>query len=172
MIVKYSQIIHSPVVELKNQSRLGVTSDLVIQKSDLTIKGAIVRTGLFGLIKKAAAESDIVELNRSAVILNSNDSLVNISEVERIKEALNEKLYGINQSVKTKSGKLIGQVYDYTIDNATCAIQKFYVKSFLSERIIPVSAVTEIKGKRITIRDDFKILPAAEPARALKPETV
>ena len=170
MIIKYSQIIHSPVIELKDQTRLGFASDLVIQKSDLSVKGVIVRTGLFGVVKKAAAESDIVELNRAAVILNDDNSLVNISELERIKESLREKLCGINQSVRTKSGKMIGRVYDYAIDNSTNAIQKFYVKSLFSDRIIPVSAVTEIKGKHIIIRDDFEIATALEPAKALKPE--
>jgi len=96
---------------------------------------------------------------------------INISELERVKEALRERLYGVNQSVKTKSGKSIGRVYDYTIDSSTNAIQKLYIKSLLDDRIIPISAVTEIKGKRITIRDDFEIATVPEPAKALKPET-
>lgn len=168
MIIKYSQVIHSPVVELKNQTRLGIASDLVIQKSDLSIKGVIIRTGLFGLVKKAAAENDVVEFNRDAVILNNENSIASLSELERIREALREKLCGIHQRVRTKSGKLIGTVDDYTINNITCAIQKFYVKSWLSDRIIPVNAVIEIKDKRITIRDDFEVVTTPEPA--LKPE--
>lgn len=164
MIVKYSQVIHSPVLELKSQTQLGVATDLVIQKSDLTIKAAVVKVGLFLLSTRVATNTDIVELNSGSVILRDDDSLVTLAESERIREAIKDKMYGINQSVRTKSGKSLGKVYDYTIDNATCAIQKFYVKSLLDDRIISVSSITKFEGKRITVKDDFELITAAGPA--------
>ena len=168
MIVKYSQIIHSPVVEMKSQSNLGVASDLVIQKSDLTVKAVVVKCGFFNLLTRVAAASDIVELNSGSVILNDDDSIITLSEATRIREAIHEKMHGIGQSVRTKSGKSLGQVYDYIIDNATCAIQKLYVKSLLTDRIIPVSAIINFEGKRITVKDDFEVI--AEPKPEFKPE--
>lgn len=168
MIIKYSQVIHSPVVEMKSQSNLGIASDLVIQKSDLTIKAVVVKCGFFNLLTRVAAASDIVELNSGSVILNDDNSITTLSEATRIREAIHEKMHGIGQSVRTKSGKALGQVYDYVIDNATGAIQKLYVRSFLSDRIIPISAIVKFEGKKITIKDDFEVI--AEPTPEFKPE--
>lgn len=164
MIVKYSQIIHSPVLELKGQTRLGVATDLVIQKSDLSIKAVIVKNGLLNVNTKVATSADIVELNSGSVIVRDDNSLTSLAEAERIREAIKDKMHGIGQRVKTKSGKNIGKVYDYTIDNSTSAIQKFYVKSILDERIIAVSSVTKFEGKQITVKDDFELITAAGPA--------
>lgn len=168
MIIKYSQIIHSPVLELRGQTRLGVATDLVIQKSDLIIKAVIVKNGLFNINTKVATNTDIVELNSGSVILRDDDSLVTLAYAERIREAIADKMYGIGQSVKTKSGKYIGKVYDYTIDNATCSIQKLFAKSLLDDRIISVSSITKFEGKNITVKDDFELITAAGPA--FKPE--
>lgn len=168
MIVRYSQVIHSPVVEMKSQTNLGLAFDLVIQKSDLTIKAVIIKCGFFNLMTRVATASDIVELNSGSVILNDDNSITTLAEATRIREAIHDKMYGVGQSVKTKSGKMLGRVCDYTIDNATCAIQKLYVKSLLSDRIIPVSAILDFQGKRITVKDDFEIV--AEPAPEFKPE--
>ena len=168
MIVKYSQIIHSPVLELKGQTRLGVAADLVIQKSDLSIKAVVVKNGLLNVNTRVATNTDIVELNSGSVIVRDEDSLVSFSEAERVREAISDKMSGINQRVRTKSGKNIGKVYDYTIDNSTCSIQKFYVKSILDERIISVSSVTKFEGKQITVKDDFELITAA--GTAFKPE--
>jgi sporulation protein YlmC with PRC-barrel domain len=164
MIVKYSQIIHSPVLELKGQTRLGIVADLVIQKSDLTIKAVIVKNGLLNVNTRIATNADIIELNSGSVILRDDDSLVTFSEAERVKEAIKDKMYGVSQKVRTKSGKSIGRVYDYTIDNATCAIQKFYVKSLLDDRIISVGSIIKFEGKNITVKDDFELITAAGPA--------
>lgn len=168
MIIRYTQVIHSPVVELKSQTNLGIVSDLVIQKSDLTIKAVIVKNGLFHLQTRVASASDIVELNSGSVILNDDNSLTALSETTRIKEAINEKMHGIRQKVSTKSGKMLGHVYDYTIDNATSSIQKLYIKSLLTDRIIPVSAIIKFEGKKITVQDDFEMI--IEPKPEFKPE--
>ena len=168
MIIKYSQIIHSPVVELKDQTNLGLASDLVIQKSDLTIKAVIIKCGFFSLLTRVAVASDIVELNSGSVILNDENSITTLSGATRINEAIREKMYGLNQYVGTKSGKALGQVYDYTIDNSTGAIQKLYLKSLMTDRIIPASAIIKFDGKKITIEDDFEIITELKPE--FKPE--
>lgn len=169
MIVQYSQIVHSPVLELKNQTKLGTAQDLVIQKSDLSIKAVIIKSSLFNLTTRVATSADIVELNSGSVIVRDDDSLVSLSEAERVKEALADKMCGISQKVKTKSGKSIGKVYDYTLDSTTFALQKIYVKSILDERIISVSSIIKFEGKNIVVKDDFELITAG--GTAFQPET-
>lgn len=162
MIIKYSQIIHSPVMEMKNQTKLGEAVDLVIQKSDLSIKAVVVKNGLFNIATRIATNNDVVELNNGSVILNNDDSLVLLSDALRVKEAIHDKMFGVGQSVKTKTGKFLGRVCDYTIDNATGAIQKLFVKSLFADRVIPVSMIVKFEGKRITVKDDFEIISATD----------
>lgn len=170
MIVKYTQIVHSPVYEIRAQQNLGNVLDLVIQKSDLSIKAAVVRTGPFFFSpKKVVGMTDIVEFSGNAVIVQDEDSAVPIKESIRIAEAIADRMYGVGQIVVTKSGKLIGRVYDYTFHNETGIIEKFYVKSLIHDRIISRTAVVKLDRKRMTIEDDFEMIktPAMEVSKCV-----
>ena len=76
----------------------------------------------------------------------------------RIKQAIDQGLSGIGQKVVTKSGKKIGKVFDYLISVNDLSITKLYVKNMMSERIIPITAVNEIKGNIIIINDDYDMV--------------
>lgn len=108
--------------------------------------------------------NDIVEFANNAVIINDEDNAVPIKESLRVADAIKDKMYGIGQIVYTKSGKLVGRVYDYTFHNETGIIEKFYVKGILSDRIISRTAIVKLEGKRMTIEDDFEVIktPAME----------
>lgn len=164
MIVRYTQIIHSPVFELRAQQTLGRVLDIVIQKSDLSVKAVIVREGpFFFSAKKSVSMTDITEFSSSAVLVNDENSAVPIKESIRVAEAIRDNMFGIGQIVVTKSGKVVGRVYDYTFHNESGIIEKFYVKSMLSDRIISRTAVLKLDGKRMTIEDDFEVIKSADP---------
>jgi len=164
MILKYSQIIGKPVMELRAQSYLGQVSDISLTKSNMKIASMIVREVFFWPAKKAITESDIVEITIDAVIINSENDLSLIRELPRVQESLLTGFSGIGQKVVTKSKKYIGKVYDYTFDSDSKFMINLYVRSTFSERIISRAAITDTKHNRIIIEDDFEVIKDTEIA--------
>jgi uncharacterized protein YrrD len=161
MIIKYSQIIHSPVVEIKNQSRLGIVEEIILRKSNLNILAAVVRIYPILPIRKVITSDDIVEIAKEAVIVQSEDSISDIKENVRIAEALKGNAKGVGQKVVTKSGKYLGRVFDYTVESTACALVSIYVKYLISVRIISRAAIVDFDKDKIVVEDDFETIKAS-----------
>jgi len=162
MIVLYSQIKNSSLLSLDEQKNLGQVFDLVLQKSDMSIKGFLARTNSLLPTKKTVSKADIIEISNNAVVVRDDSALVDLDELPQIKQAIKSKLVGINQKVVTKSGKKIGNVYDYTIDSQSMLLTSIYIKSMFSDRIISRTAIISLEGKKITIDDDFEVIKNAQ----------
>lgn len=156
MITRYSQIMHSPVVTLSEQQILGSVSDIVLNKSDFSIKAFIIKTMPIIPIKKVVSFSDTSEIASNAVLVQNENAISEMKDFIRVHESLRSGAHGIGQRVFTKSKKFIGIVYDYTIHAETGKIFKLYVKTWLTDRIIGTEAIYEMKGKKIFIKDDFE----------------
>lgn len=171
MMSLYSKIINSPVVELKTQTQIGVVDDLIIHKTKLEVYGIILKRTSFLNFKETEVISgtDILEMNSQAVVVNNYDAVIPLSESIRLKEAINQKYYGIYQRIVSKKGKNIGLVYDYLVDSSTQKITKFYCRTFLSEKIISSNSVIDMEGKKIIIKDEFETKKIIDPAVETSP---
>lgn len=162
MILKYSQIVGKPVMELRDQSYLGRVADVVLTKSNFKIASLIVKEVFFWPARKAVVESDISEITLEAVIINKEDDLSLIKELPRVKESLENGFSGIGHRVYNKSKKFVGRIYDYTFDSESRFLFKLYVKSVISERIIARTAIVEVKHNKVIIEDDFEAIKDTE----------
>jgi uncharacterized protein YrrD len=160
MLVPYSKIIGSNIIELKTQTLVGSASDIVFQKSNLSIEAILLKGGLFNGKTKAISAKDILEITSKsvAVLVNDADSVIELSEMIRVKEAYQRGFHGVGQKVVTKSGKEIGRVYDFLVTSEDLVVQKIYVKSLINERIISTENVISFENsKKIIIKDDFGV---------------
>lgn len=159
MIIPYTKLVGLSVFELKTQTKLGFVLDVIIKKSDISVYGLVVKTSLLPFSKmKVVTETDILEIGNEGVIVQDEEAIADLDETVRLKEAYHHKLRGINQHVKTKSGKNLGKVFDYLVRANDLSITRIYIKNLVSERIIPASAITEINGKHITVNNDYDLV--------------
>lgn len=166
MLSLYSKVINCPVIELKTQTQIGVVDDLVLHKTKLEVHAVTLKkSSLFDFNEaQVVINTDIVEINSKAVIVNNPDSIVPLSEAIRIKEAIDDKYYGIYQKVVSTKGKTIGMVYDYLVDSSSQKIVKIYCRTLFNEKIIPSSSVIKMEGKKIFIKDDYELERITSPA--------
>jgi uncharacterized protein YrrD len=158
MLINYSKIIDSNIIELKTGNLVGSVSDLVFQKSNLSVEGIIIKGGLLNRKIKAVSSKDVVQISNKpvAVLVNDTDSVIELDEMVRVKDAFRKGFHGVGQKVVTKSGKDIGKVYDFLVTSEDLVVQKIYVKSLISERIISTDNVISFENsKKIIIKDDF-----------------
>jgi len=171
MMSLYSKIINSPVVELKTQTQIGVVDDLIIHKTKLEVYGVILKKTSFLNFNeiKVISGTDILEMNSQAVVVNNNDAIIPLSEAIRLKDAIDQKYYGIYQRIVSKKGKNIGLVYDYLVDSTTQNITKLYCRTLLNEKIIPVHSVIKMEGKKIIIKDELETKQIVDQAVETSP---
>lgn len=158
MIVSYSQIVGSQVLAINEQRTVGKIADLVLQKSDLKVKAALLHKSFFFNKQLVITYDDVVEYDKSALVIQSEDNIVDTSEVVSIIQAIKSKLTGTGQKVFTKSKKFVGTAYDYTIESSNGLIYSIYVKHMLSDRIISRSCIIELKDNCFIIEDDFELV--------------
>lgn len=165
MLVPYSKIIGSRIVELKTQTEIGEVFELIIQKNDISIAGIIPKSqSVWPKNTFVISSNDITEITSGVAIVNDEDSIVPIDEAVRLKKQIKEGYLGVGQKIYTKSGKYIGKVFDYIVNGETLTITKFYAKYFFVEKIIPFSSIISIKKNIIIIKDDFEFVKIASPA--------
>lgn len=163
MLINYSKIINSNIVEIKTQSKLGQISDLIIQKTGLKISGMTLKRGFLERNTRVINTTDIVGLANGAVVVQDEDSVSVLNDNVRMKESYDDGFRGIHQRVVTKSGKNIGIVFDYLVESETLSIAKFYIRTLLSEKIIGISQVVEFSGKKLIIKDETEKTKIATP---------
>ncbi len=158
MIVSYSQLIGNDILSIDEQKSAGRVADLVIQKTDLKIKAALVGKHFFWLPQKAVIFDDIVDINQSALVVQNSENIIRLKELLAIQKAIQSKCLGINQKVITKSGSAVGIVYDYTFDSTSGLLYSLHVKKFLTDKIIPRSIIVEYNNNIFIIDDDYELV--------------
>ncbi|MFA7253020.1 MAG: PRC-barrel domain-containing protein [Patescibacteria group bacterium] len=165
MLLTYSKIIGFPIFELSDQSRIGFVEDIIISPDELKIAAiAIKRSGFFSTRYKIIPFVEIVHILKDGVLIKDSRSIEEIDDLPRIKRLIEDKNFGVGQKVITENGNPIGTVSDYLIESQTLAWTKIYVKSLLKERIIPISKIVEINGKKIIVRDNLTKIKTEAPA--------
>ena len=95
-----------------------------------------------------------------AVHVHDRECIVESDEVLRVNNVLKLKINIFGNKVFTKSGKPLGNVYDFSIDTNTMTLKKlFTAKGFLGlfrydSRIIPAKNIIEILKNKIVVKDD------------------
>jgi|GEM_PF-1046085 len=157
MIISYSKILGLPIAEIKDQTRLGKVSDVIIGIDDLSVAGLAVQPDFYIFYKpKVISGLDIITLLKDGVLVKDEESLLQIDDEIKIKRLVGLKSYGIKQKVKTPDGNLVGIAEDYMIDSHTLAITKICVRKMLSERMIPVSKIDSFDGQTFIVKGNYE----------------
>lgn len=161
-LVLASSMLRLPVGTLQPPVKVGRVKDVVIDPKGGAFLGVTVLTSL---LKPAlfATASDIIAVDRGGLVIKSEDSLIEINEIVRAKEAVRQGVRVIGLPVVTQSRKRVGRVSDLAIDLEGERVAKYYVRSWFSERIIPSTAVIKITKKELVIESDEAISAAATP---------
>jgi sporulation protein YlmC with PRC-barrel domain len=156
VILKYSSIIGSLVAELRDQTKIGKVSEVIIDKEKLEIAAlAVEQSFIFFSKSKFVLKMDIISLLKDGVIITDQDSIIDLKGSVKLEKLVKGKNFGIGQRVFTDNGKMIGTVYDYLVETNTLSITKLYVKHLVKEFIIPVEKILSFEGKVITIKDSY-----------------
>jgi len=167
MLIEFSKIRGLPIFEIENQSHLGELLGFFIDEDEGKIEAAIGKSkGLFRHLKFISAK-EFVELSKSALIIQSEESMVTPQEMVRLHKKYKKRAKIIGERVFTKKGDYLGVVNDYVIENSSLSITRIYLSKLFDQRIIHSSAIIKIEEKKIIVKDNFEMAkPEVVPAGA------
>lgn len=164
MQILTSQTANLPLAQTSTQSKVGKVLNPVFEPSSGKILGFQVSVSLFQK-PKIVSISDIVSLDKTALVISDENSILDEEEIIRIAEILKSGITVLDQKAQTEGGQNLGKVSDILIDTATLSITKFYLRGLLQERILSFDKVSKITKEAVIFKDDV-----LEEIESMEPE--
>lgn len=137
---------------------------MILNPSDLSFVGFYLENDTQNIL----LSRDIREVNKNQVIIDSSDVLVAPEDLHRLKEVLEAKFQLLGAKVCTKSGKKLGAVNEYIVDDVSWMIQKIHVRQSLlrsfmnSTLIVDRRQVIDVADGTLIVED--ALIPSAKMA--------
>lgn len=159
MFIEAKKLIGLPVAAMDTQSKIGKVRQILIDPENGRLLGFLVTAGEFFGPQKVLSVIDIKDWDPKGIVVSSIENLIGKSEIVRIKEILQNKIFILGMKAKTESGKSLGAVEDILLDTDTESVVKYYLKDLLGgARIFPAEKVIKIE-KEIVFSDDTAEIP-------------
>lgn len=159
MLKSAKSFINIPIVSLYNSAKIGSLLDFIVESEVGKIIGVVgAESGFFKKKAMVVSVVDIREISKKVLIVDSEDVMVPQEEVIKIDKALKSGIKIFDNRVITESGKNLGRVSDFLVDEFFY-IAKIYVKPPLvnileTELIIPRESILKITKNKIIVSDD------------------
>lgn len=151
------------ILSLRNGRPIGKVGDPIINPNNLSIEAFYAHSPRESEHRVIFA-ADIRELSVRGVIVDSEDNLMELEGLVRLEKVLAIDFQMMDKKVVTKSGKSVGKVMDYVVDDKGYEIQKIYVRPAIvkaftkNDLIIGRNQIVEVNDKKIVVKDtDIKV---------------
>lgn len=157
MFLQATHIDGLAVASVEKRKAIGAIEKIIVARTSGNILGFTVRP--YGFFKKDLylSENDILDIDKNGIVIRSEESLADISEIIRAKKILDDGFELIGLKAITKNKTKLGKIEDYVIQTNNLEITKYYLSGFFSNRIIGSEKVHKITKKEIVFKDDIQL---------------
>lgn len=127
MLTFVDQYLHMPILSIRGGRRISMTVDPILDPHKMKVLGFYAEDRASGVDKILLLE-DIREFSSAGLIVDSEESLVEPSDLVRLEEILDLNFHLLEKRVVTESGKKIGSVENYAMDDTSFRIEKIYAR--------------------------------------------
>ncbi len=168
MLILGSRYIGKPVMSLQTGARLGVADRALINPTDLTVAAYEIVGPLLTEHPTYLRVAEIREVASIGMVIDSNDDLVGLDDVIKIKQLHDIDFRLIDMPVIDESKRKLGKVLDYTIESGSFVIEQIHVKRGVirgiteTSLLIHRSQVVRVTDNEIIVKSTAKKV-ASEP---------
>ena len=147
-----------PVMSLRGGRRISSTLEPIINPHKLRIEGFYCEDRASGIDKVLLIE-DVREFSDVGLIVDSEDNLMEPADLVRLEEILDMHYTVHGKRLVTESGKKLGHVEDFAIDDGSFRIEKIYarpnaLKTFSSnDYIINRRQIASVNMEQVIVKD-------------------
>lgn len=158
MLVLGSQLLNAPVMSLQTGAQLGRFGAALVNPANLQIMAYTVEGALLVDNPTFIRTADIREYGRLGAIIDSNDDLIGLEDVIRIKELYDLKFNPLGLPVYDQHNRKLGKVEDVTVDVDGFYIQQLSIRRGLLKSfndtalLIHRSQIVEINDESIVVK--------------------
>jgi len=160
MLRSAKSFLNIPIISLYNTAKIGSVLDFVVDPDTGRVIGIIGERG--GFLKRDAkviSTVDVREFSKEALLVDSEDALVSQYDIVKIDSVLKSRIKIFGNRVVTESGKYLGKVRDYLVDDFFL-IAKLYVNPSVtnilsSQLIISRDSILKITKDQIIVSDSL-----------------
>lgn len=153
-----SELLARNIISRQEGALVGTVQEIVINPCTGQFVGFLIKEGFGKFHIKALAEKDILGINNQFVLIPSHQSLGEVDEIVRIKEAKEAKVPIIKNKVVTLDGVYLGKVTDYSIDLKAARLSRLYIaprafRKIIDQYIINSSQIVSMSRDKIVVDD-------------------
>jgi sporulation protein YlmC with PRC-barrel domain len=159
------------ILSLRTGGQIGLAKQPIINPNNLKVEGWYAddsyEKGDFIL-----PAQEIRDLIAKGLVVNDHDALTHPEDMVRLSEIINLKFSLIGKIVSTESGKKLGKISDYAVNDENYYVQKLYVNPSIlhgltqEQLLIDREQIIEITDKKIIVSDPSVKAGASNPLRA------
>lgn len=154
MLIELLNFSKMPVGALEEAEMVGKVHRLAVDPGEQKLIGFTVKTGGYFSKAYSVSMSDVVDVDKNGVVINSRDSMLQNDEIVRMSDILKKKFSIFGLKVLSKSGEKIGKVEDVVIDTNTGDIVRIYTTAFTKRRVFERSQIEKMTFLEIIVKQD------------------
>lgn len=159
-MIDYNQIIGSPVLVVSNNKEIGKVKELIINFETGKLLGFQLSEGLLKELRVLRLE-DVKEMKDTKIFVDNDISIKPLHNFSQFEDLLKKEIKIKDNNVVTESGRELGTIVDFSLDEVSYKIDKLFVKNsflrdlFKGKLIISFDKIISISKSAIVVKDDF-----------------
>lgn len=149
---------NQPVMSLRGGRRISSTLEPIIDPHKMKVVGVYCEDRAQGIDKVLLIE-DIRELSEVGIIIDSEENLIDPADLVRMESVLDMHFELSGKKLVTQSGKKLGKVDNYAIDDVSFRIEKLYARPLAiktlstNDYIINRRQISSVNEQEVVVKD-------------------
>lgn len=157
MLLLGSRLLGAPIMSLQTGAKLAQTTKPLVDPATLRIAAYEVDGPLLTEKPAFVRTQDIREYGRLGMIIDSNDELLGLDDVIKIKQIYELRFSLIGIRVIDENKRKLGKVEDYTIDTDDFVIQQINIRRGFLQGITDTGLLVN-RSQIVEISDDYIVV--------------
>lgn len=159
------------ILSLRTGGPIGHALSPIINPNNLKIEGWYA-TEIGERNPKVLPASEVRDIIHKGIVVDDHTSITDVHDMVRIKDLIDLAFEAIGKNARTESGRKLGRVQDYAVEDKTLFIKKLYVhqsllKSLKTQQLaIDRDQIIEINDKEIIVKEATEEARVAQRAAA------
>ncbi|MBO1512442.1 PRC-barrel domain-containing protein [Metabacillus bambusae] len=153
---KSNELLDLPIISISGVKQIGKIKGLIINPDNFSVDFLTVEQEDWQVGVKAVPFKKIVGVGETAVMVEQDNSVIDLDEIPIVNQLLNKKIHIIGSLVLTRKGFLSGQVSDFYFNEENGQLESLLILSGNNETFLPIENVISLGKEHVIINDSLQ----------------
>lgn len=153
---KSNELLDLPIISISEVKKIGKIKGLIINPDNFSVDFLTVEQEDWQVGVKAVPFKKIVGIGETAVMVEHDNSVIDLDEIPIVNQLLNKKIHIIGSQVLTRKGFLSGEVSDYYFNEGNGQLESLLILSGNKETFFPIENVISLGKEHVIINDSLQ----------------